>query len=64
MKKVIVVSKTHLDLGFTDYDYWLSHYSRDLHETAVWALGDFARPNLKIFEGKYPSGRFDYKFRR
>ena len=44
-----------------DYDYWLSHYSRDLNETAVWALGDFARPNLKIFEGKYPSGRFPYK---
>ncbi|MBE6773720.1 MAG: DUF5054 domain-containing protein [Ruminococcaceae bacterium] len=44
-----------------DYEYWLAHYSRDLHETAVWALGDFARPNLKTFEGKYPSGRFDYK---
>ena len=44
-----------------DYDFWLTHYSRDLHETAVWALGDFARPNLKILEGKYPSGRFDYK---
>lgn len=44
-----------------DYDYWLNHYSRDLDETAVWALGDFARPNLKTFEGKYPSGRFPYK---
>ncbi len=44
-----------------DYDYWLSHYSRDLQETAVWALGDFARPNLKTFDGKYPSGRFQYK---
>ena len=44
-----------------DYNYWLTHYSRDLHETAVWALGDFARPNLKTFEGKYPSGRFQYK---
>ena len=43
-----------------DYDYWLTHYSRDLDETAVWALGDFARPNLKTFEGKYPSGRFYY----
>ncbi|MBO5936759.1 MAG: DUF5054 domain-containing protein [Clostridia bacterium] len=43
-----------------DYDYWLSHYSRDLEETAVWALGDFARPNLKTFEGKYPAGRFYY----
>lgn len=44
-----------------DYDFWLTHYSRDLHETAVWALGDFARPNLKTFEGKYPAGRFSYK---
>lgn len=44
-----------------DYDYWLNHYSRDLQETAVWALGDFARPNLKTFEGKYPAGRFYYK---
>lgn len=44
-----------------DYEYWLSHYSRDLDKTAIWALGDFARPNLKVFEGRYPSGRFDYK---
>lgn len=43
-----------------DYNYWLTHYSRDLDETAVWALGDFARPNLKVFEGKYPAGRFFY----
>lgn len=44
-----------------DYDYWLTHYSRDLDKTAVWALGDFARPNLKIFEGKYPAGLFSYR---
>ena len=44
-----------------DYVYWLNHYSRDLNETAVWALGDFGRPNLKTFEGKYPAGRFSYK---
>lgn len=44
-----------------DYDYWLSHYSRDLEETAVWALGDFARPNLKNYEGRYPSGLFGYR---
>jgi hypothetical protein len=44
-----------------DYDYWLSHYSRDLDQTAEWALGDFARPNLKTFEGKYPAGRFEYE---
>lgn len=47
-----------------DYDFWLTHYSRDLDETAVWALGDFARPNLKTFEGKYPAGRFSYKAKK
>ncbi len=52
---------TYRSFSNKDYDFWLSHYSRDLEETAVWALGDFARPNLKIFEGKYPSGRFDYR---
>ena len=51
---------TYRSFSNKDYEYWLNHYSRDLQETAVWALGDFARPNLKIFEGKYPSGRFDY----
>lgn len=43
-----------------DYKYWLSHYSRNLNETAVWALGDFARPGMNRVEGKYPSGRFSY----
>ena len=54
---------TYRSFSNKDYDYWLSHYSRDLHETAVWALGDFARPNLKIFEGKYPTGFFDYRIK-
>lgn len=54
---------TYRSFSNKDYEYWLSHYSRDLHETAVWALGDFARPNLKTFEGKYPAGRFDYLIR-
>ncbi len=52
---------TYRSFSNADYDFWLSHYSRDLEETAVWALGDFARPNLKTFEGRYPSGRFPYK---
>ncbi len=43
-----------------DYKYWLTHYSRNLAETAVWALGDFARPGMNRVEGKYPSGRFPY----
>lgn len=43
-----------------DYKYWLTHYSRNLEETAVWALGDFARPGMNRVEGKYPSGRSPY----
>lgn len=43
-----------------DYDFWLTHYSRNLKETAKWAIGDFARPCLKHFDKKYPSGRFSY----
>lgn len=44
-----------------DYKFWLTHYSRNLEETAIWALGDFARPGMNRVEGKYPSGRFAYK---
>ena len=43
-----------------DYKYWLTHYSRDLENTAIWALGDFARPGMNRVEGKYPAGRFSY----
>ena len=55
---------TYRSFGSKDYDFWLNNYSRDLEETAVWALGDFARPNLKTFEGKYPTGRFDYNIEK
>ena len=44
-----------------DYNYWLNHYSRNLEKTAVWAIGDFARPEMNLVEGKYPSGRFPYQ---
>lgn len=43
-----------------DYDFWLSHYSRNVKENWHWAIGDFARPGLKCLEGKYPAGRFGY----
>lgn len=43
-----------------DYNYWLTHYTRDLKETAKWSIGDFARPSLKFTDGKFPSGRFEY----
>ncbi|MDE5605633.1 MAG: DUF5054 domain-containing protein [Eubacterium sp.] len=44
-----------------DYDFWLQNYSRDLHLTRKWAIGDFARPLLIYVKGKYPVGRFQYK---
>lgn len=43
-----------------DYNYWLTHYTRDLKETSKWSIGDFARPALKYTDGKFPSGRFEY----
>lgn len=50
----------YFSFSSADYEYWLSHYSRNLKETAVWAKGDFARPLLKYVNGKYPIGRFPY----
>lgn len=49
-------------IGFNndDYDFWLSHYSRDLDKNAHWAVSDFGRPLLKYVDGRYPSGRFPY----
>lgn len=43
-----------------DYNYWLTHYTRDLKETSKWSIGDFARPALKYTDGKFPAGRFEY----
>jgi hypothetical protein len=40
---------------------WIQNYTRDIKETYLWALGDFARPNLKYAEGQYPSGDFYYE---
>lgn len=47
--------------GKADYDFWLSHYSRDLQKNVTWAYGDFGRPLLKYADKKYPQGRFTYK---
>lgn len=44
-----------------DYDYWFSHYSRNLKETAIWSIPDFGKPNIKKYN--YPNGRFDYKLK-
>lgn len=47
--------------GKKDYDFWLSHYSRNLKQNFAWAYGDFGRPLLKYADGKYPEGQFAYK---
>lgn len=43
-----------------DYNYWLTHYTRNLKETIKWSVGDFARPALSSTDGKFPSGRTQY----
>ena len=44
-----------------DYDFWFSHYSRNMDKNGIWAYPDFGRPLLKYADGKYPAGRFYYK---
>lgn len=43
-----------------NYEYWLTHYTRNFKETQGWCVGDFARPLLKYEKGKYPAGRFAF----
>lgn len=50
--------------GKSNYDFWLTHYTRNRKETASWSLGDFARPLLKYVDSKYPQGRFSYRFQQ
>lgn len=44
-----------------DYEFWFTHYSRNLEENRSWGYADFGRPLLKYADGKYPTGRFFYK---
>ena len=44
----------------TDYDFWFTHYSRNLSENGIWAYPDFGKPLLKYYDKKYPGGRFYY----
>lgn len=46
--------------GKKDYDFWLSHYARDVKKNSTWVYGDFGRPLLKYADKKYPQGRFAY----
>ena len=43
-----------------DYDYWFSHYSRDLDKVGVWAYPDFGKPGIDKISHEYLGGRFDY----
>lgn len=47
----------------SDYDFWLTHYTRNYKETFGWSVPDFARPLLKCVRGKYRVGRFPYTVR-
>lgn len=47
--------------GKQDYDFWHTHYSRNLKENATWVYGDFGRPLLKYVDKKYPQGYFAYR---
>lgn len=51
---------TYNSYGKTDYDYWLTHYTRNIKETAVWSIEDFARPLIDKIDDKFKHGRFDY----
>ena len=44
-----------------DYDFWFTHYARNMDKNAVWGYPDFGRPLLNCVDGKYPAGRFFYK---
>ncbi len=44
-----------------DYDYWFTHYARNMVRNGGWGYPDFGRPLLKYADGKYPAGRFFYK---
>lgn len=52
---------TYDSYGADDYNYWFTHYSRDLDKTAHWAFADFGKPNIDKITDKYKQGRFAYK---
>ncbi len=43
-----------------DYDFWFTHYSRNMYENRAWGYADFGRPLLDRHSGKYPVGSFYY----
>lgn len=51
---------TYNSYGKADYDYWLTHYTRDIEQTAFWSIEDFARPLIDRIDDKFKKGRFEY----
>ncbi|MDE6155682.1 MAG: DUF5054 domain-containing protein, partial [Eubacterium sp.] len=51
---------TYDSYGKTNYDYWLTHYTRDIEQTAFWSIEDFARPLIDRIDDKFKKGRFEY----
>lgn len=51
---------TYTSLGCADYDYWFSHYSRDLDKVGVWAYPDFGKPNIEKIALDYRQGKKPY----
>ena len=43
-----------------DYDFWFTHYARNMDINGIWGYPDFGKPLLKYYDTKYPVGRFDY----
>ena len=44
-----------------DYDFWFTHYARNMKDNAVWGYPDFGKPLLQYYDKKYPNGRFYYR---
>ena len=44
-----------------DYDFWFTHYARNMKTNGGWGYPDFGKPLLKYYDKKYPDGRFYYR---
>ena len=43
-----------------DYDFWFTHYARNMKTNGSWGYPDFGKPLLQYYDKKYPNGRFYY----